>query len=624
MADTKVLDLSKSVAELVGAYPELADAMAAIGFTDITKPMALKLMGRVMTIPKGCAVKGFDLKEVVAKLEAAGFTCTGYEGAAPAGELQNGTQAGKEQDIADGDGAVHAAGETTAQQAPVENADKTSVEEETTESRNARLEGYIERLNAGESLESVQADFKAHFANVSPKEIAGAEQKLIQKGMPVADVQKLCDVHSALFHGMTNEQILAAEAGITGVNRDTWAGGAAGSASQIPERFRLKKRAKEEDALHALPDGHPVRVQLAENVAIAEELDKLEKLIAKYADPEALQNAKRNAAKTEGQDAAEGTQGTADAKDRFYAEAAAAVVAELRVLRGIRKHYAKKEELLMPGLYAAGITGPSDVMWGVDDEIFKEIGVLARSMDGALYNELQDRLRKVLARAREMIFKEEKILFPLALENLTDEDWYAAYRDTKEMGYAFPENPAVAAEAQAVWEPAEAWMKEDKVRRERGISGEGPKTNAEGADEEKVFSGTIQLPTGTITVRELSAVLDLLPIDITFIDANDRNKLFLNEGKFFDRPLTALGRPVYQCHPPVVKPIVANMLAEFKKGTADHVVRWIPNPENPVRIEYHAVHDREGNYIGTIEMVQQMGGILKELNTPKMPMGRHS
>ena len=73
-----------------------------------------------------------------------------------------------------------------------------------------------------------------------------------------------------------------------------------------------------------------------------------------------------------------------------------------------------------------------------------------------------------------------------------------------------------------------------------------------------------------------------------------------------------------------MKPIVANMLAEFKKGTADHVVRWIPNPENPVRIEYHAVHDREGNYIGTIEMVQQMGGILKELNTPKMPMGRHS
>jgi len=71
----KKIDLSMTVHDLVKKHPELKDVMKQIGFTDIAKPAALKTVGRVMTIPKGCAVKGFELADVVAQLEAAGFTC---------------------------------------------------------------------------------------------------------------------------------------------------------------------------------------------------------------------------------------------------------------------------------------------------------------------------------------------------------------------------------------------------------------------------------------------------------------------------------------------------------------------------------------------------------------------
>ena len=156
----KELDLKKSVAELVREYPELKEILAEIGFQDIMKPAALKLMGSIMTLPRGAVVKGIPMEKIRAALEAKGFVLKGAE-----------------------------------QQA-----------------RQAMLREYIARLNGGESLESVRADFVRHFEDVKAEEIAEAEQDLIKGGVPLKDVQRLCDVHSALFHDCSESESKEQEA----------------------------------------------------------------------------------------------------------------------------------------------------------------------------------------------------------------------------------------------------------------------------------------------------------------------------------------------------------------------------------------------------------------------------
>ena len=71
------------------------------------------------------------------------------------------------------------------------------------------LKDYLKRLGNGEDLESVKKDFVQNFSDVEASEIMKAEQELIKEGTPITEVQKLCDVHSALFHGLTKEEKIA-------------------------------------------------------------------------------------------------------------------------------------------------------------------------------------------------------------------------------------------------------------------------------------------------------------------------------------------------------------------------------------------------------------------------------
>lgn len=236
----RTIDLSRTVHDLVADNPEVATIMRDLGFADIAKPMALETVGRVMTIPRGAQIKGIDLASVMEALEAAGFEVTGKPGAAPASPAPTG-----EKDAAAGaaDGAANAsdaAGASTAAAA-------------TDEAGRARLlSSYVRRLSAGEDLESVRREFVANFSDVDAAEIARAEQGLIEGGTKVEDVQRLCDVHSALFHGATREERVAnAEAAVM----ESIAGGSG------KDDFKTR-------VLAALK-GHPVNVLTLENKAIA-------------------------------------------------------------------------------------------------------------------------------------------------------------------------------------------------------------------------------------------------------------------------------------------------------------------------------------------------------------------
>lgn len=259
---------------------------------------------------------------------------------------------------------------------------------QTKEERAKLLQSYISRLSEGEDLESVRKDFVENFHSVDAVEIAQAEQKLIAQGAKVSDVQRLCDVHSALFHGATREeQIAKAEAAVT---------------------ESIKEKGQD-----ILDTGHPMQVFKKENSYI-----------------EALVVEAKN---------------VLSEKSKISYEK---LLMQVEALSAVSIHYARKGDLIYPLLNKKyGFTGPASVMWGVDDEIRDELNALGKAKldDSAFIT----RLNQVLDRINEMIYKENNILFPLCLKNFEEEDWIRIYYDMAAYDSLLPDGYPVWDKAEA-------------------------------------------------------------------------------------------------------------------------------------------------------------------------------
>lgn len=383
--------------------------------------------------------------------------------------------------------------------------------EYTNQERIDLLKDFLDRLNKGEALDAVRADFVREFQDVEASEIMKAEQQMIKEGMPVTEVQKLCDVHAALFHGNIRQ-----------------------------ERERMAEEYVKEV-------GHPLYTFTKENEALKAVLDEAREALSRHEVDRKL----------------------------------------LGRVRELAIHYAKKGDLLYPHLKVRyGISGPSDVMWTVDDEIRDELAALSRKLqdenpESVLQGEKElQRFEAVLTRAEEMIYKEEKILFPNCALNFTRDEWIRIYHDSKDYAPCFGvEN--------AVWPEAETAV--DKMR------------EATPGDQEIVMAG------GHMSVAQLTAMLNTIPMEITFVDDQNINRFF-NEGpKDFKRPKMAIDREVFSCHPPKIEAKVRMILNEFRAGTLDKVPVWMEKNGKTMLVTYMAVRDHAGNYIGTLELVQDMG-----------------
>ena len=507
----KTLDLNRSVYDLAREYPEFIKVMVGLGFSTIAKAAALNTVGRVMTVPKGCDLKGISLDDAVTAFREAGFS---VEGVGDAGDAEPATATLTPE----------APAPAAASQASAPAPTPASLSEE---DRTELLKSYIARLSAGESLEDVRRDFIANFSDVEAGEIARAEQSLIESGAKIADVQRLCDVHSALFHGATlEERVARAEQAV------------ADSLAQDAEKQRVSR-------LVDLP-GHPMNVFARENQAIYQQIART-----------------RAALETPGE------------------------AVELRRLSTLGIHYAKKGDLIYPVLKVNhGYSGPSDVMWGVDDEIRAELRALVAA--GSQDDAWRGRVAKVLDRAEEMTFKEANILLPLCAEHFTDDEWLQMYVDLK--GYDL-----------CLIDDAQTWPDGEKYQEAQcaGVSEEGSVPSA----------GEVRLTSGSLTTAQLDALLNTLPLEITFIDDHEINRYWNDNGekKLFKRPASALGREVWSCHPPKVQEMVRSVINSLKNGEQDSVDIRMEKEGEPVLVRYMAVRDRDGVYQGTMEVVQRIG-----------------
>jgi hypothetical protein len=311
-------------------------------------------------------------------------------------------------------------------------------------------------------------------------------------------------------------------------------------------------------ASKSIPDGHPVDILLEENKALKRLSDNTtEELLAiKY----------RN-----GQD---------------YENAVLKIRGTFNQLMDVDKHYQRKEYLIFPYLEKVGVTGPPKVMWGKHDEIRDLIkgSIEILQTPDLTKEDLQVSAEIILLPALkgvyEMTIKEEEILFPMLMDTLADGDWYEIQKQSLEIGYCLYD-------PQVEWKP------------------EGIETEDINAMQKE--GGSIQLPTGGFTAEELLAILNTLPVDMTFVDRNDKVKYFSQSSeRIFQRNRAILNRDVRHCHPPASAHIVDKILDDFKSGRQTRAPFWINMKGKMIHIEYFAMRNDAGEYLGTLEVSQDL------------------
>jgi len=308
-----------------------------------------------------------------------------------------------------------------------------------------------------------------------------------------------------------------------------------------------------------LPAGHPVQHFKAENAALQQAIDAARPSLSVIAQM------------------SDGETGT---------DARLAILERFQPLMDVEKHYRRKEQLVFSVLERHGTTGPSKVMWGKDDEVREllKAALLAlreETLCGAELKILKETVfDPALAALESMIYKEEHILLPMCQGMFTEEQWGEIWQQSPEYGWCLV-SPGTE------YQPPQARVVADALQL--------PAAQA------------VAFPSGTLTFQQILAMFSVLPLDITFVDADDRVAYF-SEGpeRVFERSRAIIGRSVQNCHPPKSVHIVERILSDFKAGRQSVAEFWIQMSGKFIHIRYFALRDEAGAYLGTLEVTQDL------------------
>jgi DUF438 domain-containing protein len=384
------------------------------------------------------------------------------------------------------------------------------------------MKSLIRQLHSGVSEDKVKTQLEHVLDEADYSDVFLMEVQLVQEGIPAEAIQKLCDTHTRV----------------------------------------LKKHLDLQETPQTIP-GHPVHTFIQENIALSKNASQIRELFRKL----------------------EHMPATTDVTEKIHT-----VTQLINNLMDVDKHYRRKEYLLFPYFEKNNLPGPPMVMWGKHDEVrdalknctagFLDIKELSAGESLTYY---QLAILPTIEAIEEMIYKEEKIMFPTALNLLTEQDWYEIYLQTNEYGYC-------------LYEPEFEWTPEGGV------------TNPLGNVTSK--SGRIQMPTGSLSLEELIGTFQTLPFDLTFVDSENTVRYFSpGKNRVFDRSRAILGRKVQYCHPPKSVHIVKQIVQDFKTGKQDRARFWIKVGGKLIYICYFAVRDENNHYLGTLEVTQDLSEV---------------
>lgn len=259
------------------------------------------------------------------------------------------------------------------------------------------------------------------------------------------------------------------------------------------------------------------------------------------------------------------------------------------------KHYLREENVLFPVLEKHGITEPPAIMWIEHNQLRerkKQLRNLVENYGSLGFQEFKKQIGEISRPLGNVlsshIFKENNILFPTALRVVSEQEWKAIRKEFDEIGYCCftPQHLIVM-------------PKTEEVKEEKHV-------------EATLSEGKLHFDTGSLTKEELEALLDTLPVDITFVDNDDTVRYFNKaEKRVFVRTKAVIGRKVQLCHPQKSIHIVNRILEAFRKGEKDVAEFWINVNNRLIHIRYFAVRDKNGKYLGTMEVTQDITDIKK-------------
>lgn len=383
------------------------------------------------------------------------------------------------------------------------------------------LKEIIKQLHDGVPPQEVKEKFRQILRGTSSEDIARIEQELVKEGMPREELQRLCDIHLAVF----GEQL---------------------------EKQELQT-----------PPGHPISILMEEHKMLTQRAERLEVLVKMIE----------------------------EACDVVYVgDLLTEVQGIVKDFADAEKHYLREENVLFPMLEKHGITEPPAIMWMEHNQIRdikKKLRSLVENWNAISFYDFKTQLGEVAKPLCSILpshfFKENNILFPTALQVVTSKEWEEARKEFDEIGYCCFTPPQVTVALQT----------------------ERRKT-------ETVPEGLLQFETGSLSKEEAEAVLDTLPIDISFIDKDDRVKYFNKaEKRIFVRTKAVIGRKVQMCHPQKSVHIVNRIIEAFRRGEKDSAEFWITMDNRLVHIRYFAVRNKDGKYLGTMEATQDLTDIRK-------------
>ncbi|MEM0244414.1 MAG: DUF438 domain-containing protein [Zestosphaera sp.] len=411
------------------------------------------------------------------------------------------------------------------------------------------VKSLLKKLHEGVKPEELSREFSEVLKQVSPFEVVLIEQQLIKEGFRVDDILKLCDLHVQLFR----EYLISRE-------------------------------------LKGVPEGHPLDLLLRENELIL----KWSELLGVYAGA---------TLKTTGEDLV-----------RILNQLAGVV----ENLRNLRLHYRKIQMLVFPYLEKRGIIAVPRVLWGREDQVLQKVRELKKLVEEArvkseLVSEVASKALELSREVSELVFRENKILFPAVWVLLTEGEWAAIGEISEEMGYLVP----VTKEWKPSARPVMPYEIVPEVTKEQ-VDALPPEFRELAlkkleADTYDVRVGSdIELSTGFLSKKELEGILKSLPLELTYADMNDRVKFFTESklSRGFVRTKTILGRRLLYCHPPRLEGMVRVNVERLKKGE-EYREYWTKQGDRIIRVLVVAVRSESGEYLGTLEIVEDLTEVVK-------------
>ncbi len=363
--------------------------------------------------------------------------------------------------------------------------------------RKGMLKSIMKQLHQGASVEEIKEKAKEVLKELTPTEIAEVEQELINEGVPREMIQKLCDIHLAVFKESLEKQEVS------------------------------------------VPSWHPVYILMEEHKMVLSFADKL-----------------KQAHETD------------------------LIEHILHHLKDSEKHYLREENVLFPYLEKHGVTEPPAIMWQEHDKIREMEKKLYDLFDGNKIDEVREMAYDLHEMLSNHFYKENNILFPTGLKVIGENEWKDIRQQFDDIGYCcFTPEP-------------------EEIKEEEACISEEP-------------TDMINFETGSFTKDELETMLNALPVDITFVDKDDKVRYFSqSKDRIFVRTKAIIGRTVQQCHPSKSVDVVNKIVNEFKNGNRDKTEFWLDMNGRKIYIRYFPVR-REGKYIGTLEVTQDITDIKK-------------